>query len=1027
MKKYTLGVVLAAASMVMCIPACTGNGPKEDKTPFTFTVVLASGKSTIEFDSSKTDEENAVTFTDAVAVIESNVKEKNGQKYFYATVAGKETKIEGEPEYKITVNKPEICAISTENLPAPEAGKKPVARTAGIKQGNVIFTVTEQKTGTRIRSASIPVADQTSLSDGGYNFSNAADSKEQRQEILGKLEKYAMDAHLTGITLFENGGYVKYNPRIIIPANEYITGYGFGILSEGSIDPAGAINDGDFSKKNYYHSSYGQDPLTIAAMNASGSQVSDLAGYITAGYYGTKMNATKNGYDWYPVLAKDTVNGEAYLRPTPVDANGKSKYDAGFEADPLGIYNSWRVYVKTGAEEGVAYRATGAREAEFDNKGIAVEDYVTPFKMLLTGANKLSRGAEMAADTSYGIKGAQAYYNRTKDLTSWEEVATAWNTATTPDEDGEQDLGIKYGTDARGSYIEIELINAIDDFTAMYTLSSNLYSPIPLSFLERIGGGDVLTGTTRYGNFNSGSILDYTINVGPYLLESWADNQMICFKRNDNWYEVAAHNGRYNIEGVKLLYIDSSSDTEANWKEFNNGKLDATGIPTKQLDAHSHDEGVRQTKGDSTFKLNVNSCTQERWNELFGSEGKINKNSTWTVKPWMSNDNFVKGLFHAINREEFALKRGVQPSINYFSDAYLSDPEAGVSYNSTEEHEKAVAAYQTYKTVAGEEVSTYGYSQAEAVSCFQRAIAELEANGDIRAPQELKIHIRWMYATDIKEYGEDIARYFTEAFSAATTNYTLKVEQEAVTQWEDVYNKWMMVGQFDLGFGAISGNTYNPLNFLEVLKSDNSSGFTLNWGADTSKVDPRNPIVYKGQKWSFDALWAVADHGGVVEQGRIAKPVKTCYMKNPMSIANPAREEFNIYNGVTIEIPVEFTAGANTEFAIKTVKVYLLGIGYIDSKKNGFSVEISADGKLAKVTISATLAGELNTELEKQVNGKKKPGDENYITDPFTYANYYKYWELTLFYTISINGATPSLNTMTVYKTLEDNELANLD
>ena len=82
----------------------------------------------------------------------------------------------------------------------------------------------------------------------------------------------------------------------------------------------------------------------------------------------------------------------------------------------------------------------------------------------------------------------------------------------------------------------------------------------------------------------------------------------------------------------------------------------------------------------------------------------------------------------------------------------------------------------------------------------------------------------------------------------------------------------MMLGQFDIGFGSVSGNTLDPLNFLEVLKSDNSSTFTLNWGLNTNATDPDHLIEYDGKLWSFDALWTVADHGGYVVDGA-SKPI----------------------------------------------------------------------------------------------------------------------------------------------------------
>ena len=83
----------------------------------------------------------------------------------------------------------------------------------------------------------------------------------------------------------------------------------------------------------------------------------------------------------------------------------------------------------------------------------------------------------------------------------------------------------------------------------------------------------------------------------------------------------------------------------------------------------------------------------------------------------------------------------------------------------------------------------------------------------------------------------------------------------------DVYYKKMMLGQFDIGFGSISGNSYDPINFLEVLKSDNSSGFTLNWGVDTSAVD--GSLVWNNEAFSFDALWEAADHGVIIQDEEI--------------------------------------------------------------------------------------------------------------------------------------------------------------
>ena len=105
----------------------------------------------------------------------------------------------------------------------------------GKADGVATIIGTESTTGTT-SALTITVSSSVEAS-GGFNYASltGAEALKTREEVLGHLEKYAMDNHLTGITLFENGGYVKYNERVHLPTSEYITGYGFGILSEGSL------------------------------------------------------------------------------------------------------------------------------------------------------------------------------------------------------------------------------------------------------------------------------------------------------------------------------------------------------------------------------------------------------------------------------------------------------------------------------------------------------------------------------------------------------------------------------------------------------------------------------------------------------------------------------------------------------------------------------------------------------------------------------------------------------------------------
>ena len=976
MKKKTYLVATVASACFLALTSCNNPFNKKDKNKdnepvaFDFAISLASGKTSIE-----------VGLTDQIKISSNLTDDTVSRVYTYET------------------SNSDRMTVDTQGV------------ISALEEGSVKITVSESNSGVE-KELDLTVIPNSHTASGGFNYSalGGADAIAKRTEILGKLEKYAVESHLTGITLFENGGYVKYNTRLEIPAKEYITGYGFGILSDGDIN-ADLATEENAAYKRYYHSAQTSNPNTVNAWNATGSQVSDLSSYITSSYWGTKMNEDKTGYEWYPVLALDKVNGKTNSRPIPV-------YDT---ENPLQLYKTWKIYVKTG-HEGLAYRYSGSKNASaFENRPVALEDYAFVYQLLLTGVSGMIRGSEMAADKTYGIRGAQEFFNLTKreDITQ-AEIDALWSdwTQSASGRVQDQKLGIKTGSDTNGSYIILDILNEIDAFTAMYTLSSSLVSPVPRDFIQDIAGsGKALSfGAKSYGKNDTTThrtLLDNVISLGAYKLDVWSD-EYIVFGRNDSWVERTTYPDRYKIKGVHIRTFDNASQEDL-YMKFKAGWTDSTGIPQNYLDQEIGQPDVRSTKGDSTFKLNVNSCTQAQWDKLFGPNGTVKKNSSWNVKPWMSNNNFLNGLYWSINRSEFAKNRGVQPSINYFADSYLSDPENGRSYNDTPEHKKAVAKWHTVYN--GKD--NYGYDYTKAVECFKNAVNELVASnafklGTAQKPTEISIHIRWMYQTDETEYGNDIVKYFTDAFNdpqVSSGRVKLKVVQEAVTNWEDVYNEWMMKGQFDLAFGAISGNTYNPLNFLEVLRSDNSSGFTLNWGTDTHALDENNPIIYDGQKWSFDALWEVSDRGGIVENG-VSVPTVRQYNFDGLAQQISGGNAYDYSVGINQSINFELSELDGVSIEVTKVQVYVVG----GNNHDVTSYSIDKTNKKLSITIDAAKGATIRNQLNDIYNKDKQPADEGYI-DPselFTRDQYAKMWTYEVYYNLSIAGGAPSQSFVTL-------------
>lgn len=743
---------------------------------------------------------------------------------------------------------------------------------------------------------------------GAYSY--VASSYEERTEILGVLEKYAVDNQLTGITIYEDGGYVMYADNIVKGTNSYIPGYGFGIIEEGNISKplAGETNT---KYQYYYHDYEASNPQTINYMNDKGSVVGGIVSYISGSFWSVRMNETKDGYEWYPMLA--------VTKPIAVNA------------DSTGQATKYKFELRTGDNGGLKYStlSTNPTLSKYNGRDVEAEDYLNGFKVLMNQSNGFARGAEQL-DGAGSIKGTAQYYNNTKN--GYNE--SAWN-----------NVAIKVYEEGGKPYMEVEFNLPCSQFYAMYYLGSSLYAPIPSDFMTDLETASKKTFAQAYGNFTDNGLtpVDTFLSTGPYVIEAWNDQEIV-FKKSAYYEEE----GRFKVQGIHYAILPSATtDAEAAFKEFLANKLSGCGIPSTKLNEYKSDPRTTTTVGSTTTKLNVNTCTPEEWEYLFGENGVVtqtSKDDYWQVEPAMANADFVKGLSYAIDRQSYAETRGVTPSINYFGSSYQSDPENGVIYNSTEAHKNAIA-----DLVSG--TDGYGYSEELAIQSFKAAAQTLIANGSYKAGDTITLDIVWQSQTNVDQTGKHIEDFWMKAWDAADTGLTLKINNIVPNDWQDAYYEYMMVGQFDLGFGGIEGNTLNPLNFLEVLKSDNSSGFTLNWGPNTNEVS--SEIVYDGVCWSFDALWQAADTGGYFENGVYTPSYEVAL--NSVTLNNDGT--------ATVVCDLDMLEGIeNVEVSFEKAVIF----GYADAAGSNYmeeevpTVELSADKKTVTVTVSKELVDKYN-------------------------------------------------------------------
>lgn len=762
------------------------------------------------------------------------------------------------------------------------------------------------------------IAGKVTLASGTFDFTGL--SQDEKTKILGALEGFAIRTGTTGITLYENGGYVMYNPRVTLGTENYITGYGFGVLSEGNIT-ADLDYETNTAWKRYYHTYNANDPATLNYLNDQGSEVSDFYSYIGASYYTAFMNDTKDGYEWVPELAA--------ANPVPADAAAQEEFEA------TGQTAKWKFEIR----DGLKYSTLSQKpdRSTFNNRDVVAEDFITPFKLLLNQDNGLFRGEELSKSTgASSIKGAKEYFAATKGkgkgILSNDEV----------DFSG---VGVKVYQDPSNQkwYFEFELGAKVTSWYARYYISSSLYMPVPKDFIDA-------TTVDYYLGFNadkSYTPVDNSLSLGAYTVENWTSGQQVTYKKNPNYVYAST---KYNIPGVHIRIMPGTlSDNMLGFNEFLAGHIDASGIPSQVLEEYKNDQRTRRTTGDSCFKLNVNALDAETWEEMFGVNGKVAqtpRSDYWQVEPALSNSHFRNALSYALNRNEFATSKGYVSSLNFFSSNYMSDPEHGIPYFSTEAHEKAIAPLL-------EGTDEYGYSLELARDYFRMALDELEASGAYTRgtkahPTVINLEIAWQAPSQEEQAHNYVKRYWEEAFNDDSVSggcYKLNVEFWVGNLWSDVYYKKMMLGQFDIGFGSISGNSLDPLNFMEVLSSNQtiSGNFTLNWGVDTNDPDA-DILVYQGKRWSYDALYMSSQQSTKVLSGQLVEYVGLDHGNIEIDEDHTkltATLSYNTLDGVQVaDVDFVIFAGGSTAYNEFSVKEYVVGQPVVNGTKTTYTLEI---------------------------------------------------------------------------------------
>ena len=237
--------------------------------------------------------------------------------------------------------------------------------------------------------------------------------------------------------------------------------------------------------------------------------------------------------------------------------------------------------------------------------------------------------------------------------------------------------------------------------------------------------------------------------------------------------------------------------------------------------------------------INLNTLDKESWEKFFGENGTIRqtaKENYWDVKPFMSNDNFIKGINLALDKSLFT-------DMEYEGD--VENPKAIIDVSACDYYKYDVELARKYFKVALEEMVEQGIYDVSNLS----------------EPINLTIEIAWNpwgSYNSYETYHNNIKTCLETVFndeSVTNGNFTLTVNAWQSEYFGQIYAEKIYVGQFDMSFGTISySSKLDYYNQYLRLSSTNSisDGFNVNWSIDTSSLD--DCIVYEGYKYSYDSL-----------------------------------------------------------------------------------------------------------------------------------------------------------------------------
>ncbi len=687
-----------------------------------------------------------------------------------------------------------------------------------------------------------PISD-AELANGWYDYTFA--SADTRTTFFAAAEKWLLENAYAGVPLAAQSGLSLQHERIVLPVSNYIPSFGWGTdyatltqddatvaaNNNGTLDlmqtPAQA---GEYTYRTWMQ----QEPETLNYYTGQSTTESDYGSYINGSFYSTALNDTATGWLFVPALASGdpiAVGGE--------EINGKM------------TSKTWQIPLRDDLKW--AYNeGTDTSSFPVGSDKLDAHDFEYTYRLALD--NEWFRATQGGGDfISSDIKGAEEYAAAVANGASQAELDDLW-----------EDFGIHASED--GLTLTVEYTQAQSAFNFKYTFGMPAVNQALYEADPNLYGTDP----------------QHVASSGMYKITYWEDGVGSRYEKVDTY--PLSNTVSWTAQSVKILTGSAAQDTA--FEAFQNGLLDAVGIPNERVKDFKDDPTVLRSPGASVWSLNINmvGSVQAQQAQWPGSE--------YVPEPILGNTDFRLALYFSLNRDDLVqYDAKTYPTSMKVSEAYYVDAEEGIPYRSTEQG-KAVGENLAY--------STNGYDPEAAQALFKKAVAaEIAAGhyskGTVDNYTVIDLEVLTFDASSGAAIADNWITFAKDYFEKLVDdeNYVKVVVTPKHVPGSQIYDD-IELGEYDLALSSISGSTLDAASFLDVFCSDNRSGFLLNYGYDSSV--PEIPVRWNEgsheyyELFSFDAIYELlngkvylSDGNKISEYGSVDSIVDIYLQENDLT------------------------------------------------------------------------------------------------------------------------------------------------